>query len=185
MNHIYWHIVRTLESQTIDKLSKYIVERAQRESAVFLLAESSQATLKEVFLQSWQHSRDSAHVAFTDYFVPTGDGSVRIQRKWFDTGFNQQGMLTGSVSGFVSPKAPIEDPYFRSRLVLSYLLLERYGASYLNQFANLYLHMPENVNLVYWPGFPWGLEMGESSGILFDIFGGVGFESFEFKRSWC
>lgn len=154
----YWHIVRTLETQTIDKLSKYIVERAQRESAVFLLAESSQSTLKDVFLQSWEYARDRAHGDFTEYFSPAGDGSVRTLRKWFDPGFNRDGMMTGSVSGFVSPAAPIEDPLFRSRLVLSYRLLERYGASYLNQFANLYLHMPENVNLVYWPGFPWGLE---------------------------
>lgn len=154
----YWHIVKTLETQTVDKLSKYIVERAQRESEIFLLAESSQATLKEVFLQSWEHARDTAQEDFTTYFAPGGDGSVRTLRKWFDRGFNAQGLLTGSISGFVSPAAPIEDPQFRSRLVLSYLMLERYGASYRDQFANLYLHMPENVNLVYWPGFPWGLE---------------------------
>ena len=145
----YWHIVSTLESQTIDKLSKYIVERAQRESAIFQLAESSQATLKDVFVQSWDHAQDKANQEFTEYFAPAGDGSVRTLRKWYEPGFNRLSMVTGSVSGFVSPSAPIEDPSFRSRLVLSYLLLERYGAAYQNQFANLYLHMPENVNLVY------------------------------------
>ncbi|MBI27806.1 MAG: hypothetical protein CMK90_13230 [Pseudomonadales bacterium] len=154
----YCHIVKTLEDQTSDKLSKYIVERAQKESIIFQLAESSQRNLKAVFLQSWQHSKDSANQQFTRYFTLGGDGEVRTHQRWFDGDFNAEGLITDSISGFVSPRAPIEDPDFRSRLVLSFLMLERYGASYRNQFANLYLHMPENVNLVYWPGFPWGLE---------------------------
>ncbi|MEE2730607.1 MAG: diguanylate cyclase [Pseudomonadota bacterium] len=154
----YWHIVRTLESQTVDKLSKYIVERAQRESAVFELAESSQQVLKDIFLRAWEHARESAHEDYPKYFVTGDDGAVRTRKQWFTDGFNEQGLPTGSISGFVSPSAPVAEAPFRARLVLSYLLLERYGASYRNQFANLYVHMPENVNLVYWPGFPWGLE---------------------------
>ena len=154
----YWHIVATLEDQTGDKLSKYIVERAQKESIIFELAESAQRNLKQVFLRSWQHSKDTANQQFTRYFTSGGDGEVRTHRKWFDSEFNADGLVTDSISGFVSPRAPIEDPMFRSRLVLSFLMLERYGAGYRDQFANLYLHMPENVNLVYWPGFPWGLE---------------------------
>ncbi|WP_409526634.1 hybrid sensor histidine kinase/response regulator [Nitrincola sp. MINF-07-Sa-05] len=154
----YWHIITTLEEQTADKLSKYIVERAQKESATFLLAKDNHQTLKEVFLQAWPAARHSIHSDFERYFETLPDGSTRTLPRLFYGEQGVDGIISDSVSGFIGRGAPTEDASFRSRLVLAYRMLDRYGITYTHRFANLYIHMPENVNIVYWPGLPWGLQ---------------------------
>ena len=46
----YWHIVSTLEEQTIDKLAKYISERSSKENSVFELAMSNHQLFSKAFL---------------------------------------------------------------------------------------------------------------------------------------
>ena len=45
----YWHVMSNLESQVVEQLDKYITERGQRESALFLLAEDNHVILKKEF----------------------------------------------------------------------------------------------------------------------------------------
>jgi len=47
---------------------------------------------------------------------------------------------------------------FHNKLLLSYDLIDRYADAWSMDYANLYVSMPENVNLVYWPGVPWGVQ---------------------------
>ena len=46
----YWHVMSNLELQVIEQLDKYITERGQRESNLFLLSEDNHIIFKKEFL---------------------------------------------------------------------------------------------------------------------------------------
>ena len=50
----YLHIINNLEEQTLDKLKKYITERASKDSTIFQLAQDNHALLKRDFLSLWE-----------------------------------------------------------------------------------------------------------------------------------
>lgn len=154
----YWHIVATLEDETADKLHKYITERAQRESAVFKLAEEDHKTLKAVFLKAWPAAKTTSFTDYDRYYETLPDGTTRTKKALFYGTVGDGSIYSDSVSGYVGRNAPINEREFRSRLVLSYDMLNHFGVTYKTQFANLYIHMPENAAVVYWPGLPWGLQ---------------------------
>jgi hypothetical protein len=52
----YWHVMSNLESQVVEQLEKYIVERGQRESHLFTLAESHHAVFKKEFIERYQRA---------------------------------------------------------------------------------------------------------------------------------
>lgn len=154
----YCYIMATLQEETKDKLYKYITERCQRESVIFKLAEDNHQTLREVFLNAWPAARATSSADFSRYFETLSDGTTRTKKELFDGVAGENFIYSDSISGYIGSNAPIDNPEFRSRLVLAYHMLEHFGVTYRKQFANFYIHMPENVNLVYWPGLPWGLQ---------------------------
>ncbi len=154
----YWHIVATLEDQTHDKLAKYITERVRREGQIFAEARSHHEILRDIFLEGYT-ARDNRVVEDFDRLYETRpDGTTRTRQRLFDGWRRPDGTLSRFIAGYVGREAPVETEEFRRRLTLSYWLLDRFGAAWTINLANLYIHMPENTNLVYWPGNPWGLK---------------------------
>lgn len=160
----YWHIITNLEQQTLDKLEKYIIERSQKESSIFQLAEDNHTVFKNEFLTLWPDRKNvAAEPRFSQLFFSPGDGTTRLKKEVFDGIVRKHNEpsaylgLSNSISGFVGRAAPVEDNQFKNRLLLSFDLVDRFAQGWSNRFANTYVSMPEGVNIVHWPNLPWAL----------------------------
>ncbi|MDH3355086.1 MAG: cache domain-containing protein, partial [Chromatiales bacterium] len=151
----YWHIVSTLQEQTLDSLSKYITERGHKESAIFELAEDNHRVFKERFVDAYKNQSNVSDEKFWSIFKPWDDGTTHLQKRAFDGYRHPDGTISHSTTAYIGPKAPIESQEFRNRLYLAYNLVDRFSDAWTNRFANLYISMPENVNIVHWPGLAW------------------------------
>ncbi|MFQ6403464.1 diguanylate cyclase domain-containing protein [Methylophilus sp. 'Pure River'] len=151
----YWHIYKTLVSSTIDGLEHYIQERGQRESGIFKLAESNHQIFRATYLAHWQQDFFYNDQFFWHAFERRPDQTIRLQKKAYDGYFNHSGLLSKDVTAYIGANAPIENNAFRKKLLLAYTMVDHFGVAWTQQFANLYVSMPENVNIVYWPGVRW------------------------------
>jgi diguanylate cyclase (GGDEF)-like protein len=151
----YWHIYKTLVSSTIDGLEHYIHERGQRESAIFQLAESNHQIFRSSFLAHWQQDFFYNDRFFWQVFERRPDHTIHLQKKAYDGFLNQSGLISKDITAYIGANAPIEHGDFRKKLLLAYTLVDHFGTAWTKQFANLYVSMPENVNIVYWPGVRW------------------------------
>ena len=153
----YWHVSTTYENQVIETLEKYIQERGDKESAIFELAESNHQVFKNTFIEAWQSSINVLPAQYNRIFEQQSDGTTRIRSDLYygvtsDVGYQQK-----YISGYIGVDAPVNEPSFKNRLNIAYHLLNKYGPAWTNKFENLYVSMPENVALLYWPDLPWGL----------------------------
>lgn len=151
----YWHIYKTLVSSTIDGLEHYIQERGQRESAIFKLAESNHEIFRATYLAHWQQDFFYNEPFFWQVFERRPDQTIHLQKKAYDGYFNHSGLISKDVTTYIGANAPIENSAFRKKLLLAYTMVDHFGVAWTRQFANLYVSMPENVNIVYWPGVRW------------------------------
>lgn len=151
----YWHIYKTLVSSTIDGLEHYIQERGQRESAIFKLAESNHEVFRATYLAHWQQDFFYNEPFFWQVFERRPDQTIHLQKKAYDGYFNHSGLISKDVTAYIGANAPIENSAFRKKLLLAYTMVDHFGVAWTRQFANLYVSMPENVNIVYWPGVRW------------------------------
>lgn len=160
----YLHIINNLEEQTLDKLKKYITERASKDSTIFQLAQDNHALLKRDFLSLWEKRKNAnAKARFERLFTTPKDGTYRLDARYYtgiDRPFSSQSAYRGqikNITGFVGRGTPIDDNAFQNRLLLALDLVDKYAQGWSNRFANTYISMPEGVNIVYWPGLPWAL----------------------------
>ncbi|MCW5625753.1 MAG: response regulator [Burkholderiales bacterium] len=154
----YWHIVTTLSEETKDKLYKYIAERGAKESSVFVLAKDNLVVMRDVFLDDYATMAMPTDAEFRALYETWPDGSTRLRKEVFEGMKRADGTIARFVSGYAGANAPVaRDADLRKRLVLAWRLLDRFGPAWVNRFANVYVHSPENFNVVYWPGLPWGL----------------------------
>ena len=151
----YWHIYKTLVSSTIDGLEHYIQERGQRESAIFKLAESNHEIFRATYLAHWQQDFFYNDQFFWQVFERRSDQTIHLQKKAYDGYFNHSGLISKDVTAYIGANAPIANSTFRKKLLLAYTMVDHFGVAWTRQFANLYVSMPENVNIVYWPGVRW------------------------------
>ncbi len=158
----YLHITNNLEQQTLDKLQKYITERALKESSIFILAQDNHRLFSESFLELWPMRRDvPAEPRFSQLFESNADGTTHLVQDAFN-GIPRQHITDNSymgesrwISGFVGLDTPVQDNQFQNRLLLAYDLVDRFAEGWANRFANTYVSFPEGVNIVYWPHLNW------------------------------
>lgn len=151
----YWHITETLQSQTVDKLQKYIQERGAKESALFLLAQDNQNQLKTRFLDIYNNAPKVGKSEFERFFVTLPDGSTRVHQTLFDGYYDPSGDVYRHNSGFIGRQAPLEQQEFRNRVYYTLKLLNQAGPLANTRFGNVYASFPENAVLVNWPGMNW------------------------------
>ncbi|MEP0882712.1 methyl-accepting chemotaxis protein [Trichocoleus sp. ST-U3] len=142
----YFQIVSTLKSQTLDQLKSHVIERGQREQSIFLMAEDNHAIFKEEWLRRLENTdSEGVKARFDQLFVRFPDGATRNRPNLFD-GKRQAGV-------FIDKPVLINDD-IRRRVVTSYDLINAYGPPWHNRFPDLYLNMPENIAVIYWPDYP-------------------------------
>ncbi|MFY0579180.1 hypothetical protein ACN28S_37310 [Cystobacter fuscus] len=81
----YVHMFHTLREDARQQLERHVVERSQREQAIFVLAEDNHALLKKALTErilAW--SQQDPNPRFDSLFTQQPDGSVRSLAEGFD-----------------------------------------------------------------------------------------------------
>lgn len=152
----YAHIFGILHDQVEDSLRVYITERGEKESQIFLNAQLNHRLFEEQFLKQWPNrSKQPKSESFERLFVRRSDQTRRLSKDAFNGIQRPDGTYSQHISAFVGSNAP-DTAEFANKLHLSYQLIDRYADAFTQHYANLYVSMPENVNIVYWPNIPWG-----------------------------
>lgn len=142
----YFQSVATLKSQTLEQLKAHVVERGQREQSIFLMAEDNHTIFKEEWLRRLKSAdRSDLNTRFDQLFMRFPDAVTRNRPNLFD-GKRQAGV-------FIDKPVLINDD-IRRRVVTAYDLINAYGPPWHNRFPDLYLNMPENIAVIYWPDYP-------------------------------
>ena len=81
----YFQLVSSFTAETLSQVEKYVQLRAQRERAIFSLAQDNQAILKQAILQQLnaKGNRDFAK-EFEQRFIKMPDGTIRNRPQGFD-----------------------------------------------------------------------------------------------------
>ena len=143
----YLHLMSILENQTLRQLEKYIVERGQRESSIFTLAEDNHGVLdQELRRRLDEVGNQDPQAEFNRLFMRSKDGVIRNRSEGFDRS-RQPGVYLGK-----NLKLNAE---IRRRILTFYNLVMSYGPSWRSRFQNTYINAPENMVVMYWPEVPW------------------------------
>jgi HAMP domain-containing protein len=143
----YFNTIRTFETQQLDQVEQYTIQRAERESSIFSLAVDNHALLKtELLRQLGQPAEQDRSDEFARLFVEHPDGVTRNRPETFD--------VTRQPSVYIGRDVAL-DAELRRRILLSYELVNTFGPAWNNRFVNTYITMPENIMIMWWPEIPW------------------------------
>lgn len=143
----YWHLEQTLHESATLQLEKYIGERGPHESQRFVLAEQNLGRMKEELTRIYADPKSDGRAVFDDRWELRPDGTWRQQNAKID--------LQRQPTSFYGNQVPITDE-LKSRLGLHTTFVEQFGTAYKAQFADTYITIPENGNVVLFPGENWG-----------------------------
>lgn len=151
----YGHFISTLKLLTVEQLEKYIVERGQRESQLFQLAQDNHTVLKQELLARLNEFGDHApETLFNQRFIRSAEGVIRNHPENFD-GTKQAGVYIGKQLNITTE--------IRQRVLTFYDLVMSYGAAWHNRFQNTYITTPENIMVIYWPESPHWIQKASSN----------------------
>ena len=146
----YWYVADSLRRQALEQLQLYVKERGIRESSLFLLAEDNLRSFGENYREHlWENDVFDPQQRFDKLFELREDGSTRLRQRFYDE---------HGITGIIGKQVNI-DASIRRRLVAGYDLLHQYGPAWRSRYVNLYITLPENAVLMYWPEQPWGLDV--------------------------
>lgn len=156
----YFYVMSNLESQTKEQLEKYILERGERESAIFQLAESNLNFLKQELLQEFKAPVPlNLQAEFNRLFFPWPDGTIRNfppnrPIKEFDA--------VRYPTAYIGPNVKI-DAEFKQQLLATYKLISAYGPAWSNRFPDTYFQTVKNTSILYWRDVPLLLKSNSNS----------------------
>ncbi|HEX8823806.1 MAG TPA: ATP-binding protein, partial [Archangium sp.] len=148
----YLHLLSTLRTETLAQMEQHVLERSQREQAIFLLAEDNHAVLKKALEERIRSlTPEEVSSRFDRLFEHLPDGTVRNRPESFDG--------TRMASTFV-PRGVRVDADLRRRILAAYDVLNQYGPAFGTRFTDTFITLPEGPNILYWPTLPtWGRDV--------------------------
>ncbi len=142
----YLHLFETLRDQSLVQLERSVVERAQREESIFVLAEDNHAFLKQALQERIQAlSPEEVRTRFDSLFVHLPDGTVRNRPEGFDG---------TKMAGLFVPRGVSVDEDLRRRILASYDVITRYAPAFHTRFTDTFIVLPEGPMILYWPDGP-------------------------------
>ncbi|EAU64704.1 ATP-binding protein [Stigmatella aurantiaca] len=144
----YLHIFNSFRTEALVQMEQSVVERSQREQAIFVLAEDNHKALKKALeerIRFWRTQDPSPR--FEGMFVHLPDGSTRNIPQGFDG---------TKMPGVIVPKGVVIDDDLRRRILAAYEVVAQYGPAFHVRFTNTGVLLPEGVLVGYWPeGATW------------------------------
>ncbi len=145
----YYQVISRVTAQSLNQLEQYVKLRAERERAVFTLAEDNHVLLKKALLEQFKALGDrDPQAEFDRLFVQYKDGSTRNRPEIFK--------IDQTPGVFLGKNVKI-DAEMRRRIVAFYDTIRAYGPAWRNRFANTYTQIPENGMIMYMHENPWAL----------------------------
>ncbi|XXF81509.1 ATP-binding protein [Myxococcaceae bacterium GXIMD 01537] len=142
----YLHIFQSFRAETLAGMERSVLERSQREQAIFLLAQDNHTLLKRAFEERLRTlGEEELGARFDGVFVFAPDGTIRR---------NPQGFDGTRMPGVYVPKGVTADAEFRRRLLAAYDVVSQYGPAFHARFTNTGIMLPEGVVVGYWPEGP-------------------------------
>ncbi|PIG93069.1 response regulator [Gloeocapsopsis sp. IPPAS B-1203] len=142
----YFQLISRITAQTLTQIEKYALSRAQREEAIFSLAEDNHVILKQALLETFQEKTQDPQSKFEQLFIKMPDGTTRNRPENFE--------LQKIPGVFLGSNVHI-DADIRRRVVAYFELLSAYGPAWRNRFVNTYMQIPENGIAIYMPSYAW------------------------------
>jgi signal transduction histidine kinase len=162
----YLHMLNSLRTEALVRLERSVLERAQREQAIFVQARDNQVVLKMALEERLQRAHpDDAGARFDSLFARMPDGSIRTRPEGFDG--------TRLPCVFV-PRGVTLDDELRRRILAGYDVLLQYGPAFHTRFTDTFITLPEGPLILYWPERPTWCQDTESdfSVVALDFFPG-------------
>lgn len=165
----YFHLVSRITQETLTQLEKYVRMRAQRERAIFTLAEDNHQIFKQALMERLEADGNyDPYSEFYSLFVRNEDGTIRNYPETFDQ--------KKEAGVFLGQNVTI-DADMRRRVVAYYDTLSAFGPAWRNRFANTYTQIPENGLVIYMHEYPWAMKAPST-----DSFRVTDDESFQITR---
>ncbi len=144
----YLHIFNSFRTEVLMRLERGVTERAQREQAIFVLAEDNHVVLKKALERQLRAlGQEDPTARFDSLFAKLPDGTIRN---------NPQGFDGTTMPGVFVPRGVTVDADFRRRLVAAYDVVAQYGPAFHVRFTNTGVMLQEGVLVGYWPeGATW------------------------------
>lgn len=154
----YDYAYRREEAHRLGRVTAGLLHQAEREAAVFRLAEANAAAWAARFLALYTDPQTLAAPDFDGWYVRDEQGATRLREDVFAGRIGPDGLRHSHTSGFVGNNVTGFDAELRRRLVLVATLVQQYGPGWLPQFTNFHVSLPENALIIHWPAEPWGLK---------------------------
>jgi signal transduction histidine kinase/FixJ family two-component response regulator len=143
----YFQLMSRFTTESLSQVEKYALLRAERESAIFTMAQDNQVILKQALLDRLKSSEgQDFQQEFDERFNVRSDGTVRNRPEVFDVKKNPSTFLGQNVK---------VDADMQHRVITYFDIIQSYGAAWYNRFFNTYIQIPENGLVVYMPDNNW------------------------------
>ncbi len=151
----FFYSVSNLEVQTQQQLQKYMIERGQRESTIFKLAQDNLTVFRDRLEQELaQPEKVDISQKFDQLYFRWHDGTLRNfpENRPIEE-FDSTRFPTAVIGRNV-----VVTNELKRRLLTAYHLLSAYGPAWSNRFVDIYFATPENTDTNYWRGKARNLE---------------------------
>ncbi|NDY58073.1 diguanylate cyclase [Desulfovibrio sulfodismutans] len=153
----YFLVYNISSEKTFAYLRQYMLERRQQENRAFLDAYAHLEFFRDEFLKLYLSDIEFSDDEFWNMYEVDKDGATRMKKEFFDVGFDPRLGRTWGVTSFIGNNQSVASRDFKRRLLLSYILVNRYGPAWLPT-GILHVTYPENALVIFSPDDPWGLQ---------------------------
>lgn len=153
----YYLVYNQSRNKTLAHLQQYMMERNKHENRTFIDAHSRLMFFRDEFMRLYLSDIEFTEEDFWNFYSTDKDGAVRMKREFFDERFDARLGRQWGMSSFIGNNQPVDSPEFKRRLIISYILVNRYGPAW-SSVGVLHVSFPENAIVIYYPEDPWGLK---------------------------
>lgn len=153
----YFLVYHHSKERSLATMRQYMVERKQVEDQLFAGAYHNLTFFRDEFLLLYLSPLDFSDDEFWEIYFVDGDGATRMKEQYFTESIEPHLGRSWGVTSFIGNNQSVASHDFKRRLLIAYLLVNRYGPAWAAQGV-LHASYPENAITIYSPGAPWGLQ---------------------------
>lgn len=153
----YYNVYSNSKEKNIQYLQQYMQVRSRHENKVFSETTKRLDFFRDAFMDLYLSDIDFTKDDFWRLYEVDKDGAIRMKKRFFDGHTDQNLGKQWGVTSFIGNNQSVASPDFQRRLLISYILVNRYGPAWWPE-GGLHVSFPENAITVFSPVSPWGLE---------------------------
>lgn len=143
----YLYLMRKIKNHSVNNVKRNTEILVEKESKIFLDAETNNQIMKEALLRKFAFSSSSSEDIdkFNTIVKKREDGTYR-NLKPLETKYNPGVFLGRNV---------VVNSEMKDRVVIFFEKVKSYGLAWQKSFVNTYIQIPENGIVIYMPDYPW------------------------------